>query len=196
MKVLRQLGCSPNLNNITSYRRSKEFSVKNFNSKNHWNLWATFILAALLPHQFLLSIVWFKFIVCFHSLFIFSSPSFSLSFLSNYKTGSFLHWLRTLKKISTSFSIFGLEEGKSTRNNILGRKLKSVVHVHLYFCLGYFQWRCMRHYKEQTERWCNKNSVDLFLFWESICFLSMKAEYLAFAVTLNTGKSSSLSCTK
>lgn len=110
----------------------------------------------------------FKFIVCFHSLYL-PSPSFSLSVLSpTIKLAVFLSLIENFEKISTSFSIFGLEEGKSTRNNILGRKLKSVVHVHLYFCLGYFQWRCMHHYKEQTERWCNKKFCDLFSCSESL----------------------------
>lgn len=131
----------------------------------------------------------FKFIVCFHSLDL-PSPSFPLSFLSpTIKLVVFLSLIENFEKISTSFSIFGLEEGKSTRNNILGRKLKSVVHAPSLFLFRLFP---MEMYASlQGTNWTlvqQKILWSFFLFWESICFLSTKTEYLAFAVTLKYRK--------
>lgn len=152
-----------------------------------------------LQHQLLISTVWFL----IHCVFSFSlylrSPSFSVSFLSpTIKLEVFLSLIENYENISTSFSILGLEEGKS-RNSVLGRKLKSVAHapssflfrlfpVEMYASLHGTNWMLV----QQKILW------SFFLFW--VCFPPLfwawrqntwLLEWLS-----NTEKSSSLFCTK
>ena len=192
MKVLRQLKFSK-LEQYNIIQKKQSFLWRIFTVKITETCELLSFQQHCLQHQLLISTVWFLIQCVFSFSLYLRSPSFSISFLSpTIKLEVFLSLIENYEKISTSFSILGLEEGKSTRNSVLGRKLKSVAHAPSSFLFRLFPVEM--YASLQGTNWMlvqQKILWSFFLFWVclfSTSILSTKAEYLAFGVTLKYRK--------